>query len=153
MQNVDLVGIAQLLLLEMAKEINEVIHLVVCDGLFGVYIAKIELEIVWQESNVEKLTPFTIMEFSKFVKEIEKVKAVGAVTDEQGVELYISCISVSIRNHENNIIAAIIISHLTKNIQKQQYTKYQKTIKKFGEKISEQLGNYPTKNNLPSIFE
>jgi Transcriptional regulator len=174
MQNVDLVGIVQPLLLEMAKEINEVIHLVIRDGLFGVYVVKIEpnksitmntsigmrkklcytaygkcllldttkteLENLWQASAVEKMTPFTITEFTEFYKEIEKTQKTGFAVDEQGVELDISCISVPIRNHKKEIIAAVSISYVANNISKKQLKNYQKIIVQYGEKISAQLG-------------
>lgn len=174
MRNVDLVGIVRPLLVEMSKEINEVIHLVIRDGIFGVYVAKIEsnksitmntsvgmrkklcytaygksllsdtsqteLEKIWQESNIEKLTPFTITKFSEFYQEIEKVQKTGFAVDEQGVELDISCISTPIRNHEKQIVAAVSISYITNNIQKRQLKEYQKIIVQYGKKISAQLG-------------
>ncbi len=55
-----------------------------------------ELKVLWDSSNIEKRTPFTLTEFSDFQKELELVKERGYALDNEENEMGVRCIAANL---------------------------------------------------------
>ncbi len=85
-------------------------------------------------------TEYTIINEADFFLELEKVSHQGYAIDNQENEPGVRCIAVPIRNHQNDIIAAISISTLTSRVDDTKLEEFAVLLKQAASKLSEQMG-------------
>ncbi|MDQ6598866.1 IclR family transcriptional regulator [Bacillus salipaludis] len=101
-----------------------------------------EIQKILHGYNYTKKTEFTIINETDFLSELEKVRQQEYAIDSQENEPGVRCIAVPIRNHENQVIAAISISTLLARINETQLQEFVVLLKQTGSELSEQMG-YP----------
>lgn len=85
-------------------------------------------------------TEYTITNEADFFLELEKVSHRGYAIDNQENEPGVRCIAVPIRNHQNDIIAAISISTLTSRVDDAKLEEFAVLLKQAASELSEQMG-------------
>lgn len=85
-------------------------------------------------------TEYTITNEADFVLELEKVGHQGYAIDNQENEPGVRCIAVPIRNHQNDVIAAISISTLTSRVDDAELERFVVLLKQAASELSEQMG-------------
>lgn len=86
-------------------------------------------------------TENTINNEADFLLELEKVRYQGYSIDNQENEPGVRCIAVPIRNHLNDVIAAISISTLTSRVDDAELEEFVARLKQAASELSEQMGN------------
>ena len=64
-----------------------------------------QVQAIWEDSSIEKLTPHTIVDYTQFSEKIKEVRAKGYALDDEENELGVRCIAVS--------VPAVSYTHLT----------------------------------------
>jgi IclR family KDG regulon transcriptional repressor len=101
-----------------------------------------EIQKILHGYTYTKQTEFTITNETDFLRELEKVRQQEYAIDSQENEPGVRCIAVPIRNHENQVIAAISISTLLARVNETQLQEFAVLLKRAGSELSEQMG-YP----------
>ena len=99
-----------------------------------------EIEKVWNNSNIEKLTDKTIVDFNKFKEELKKVKENNYAEDDEENELGVRCIGAPIFNQNGDVEGAISISGPTFRFKKERVGEISKEVIKYAKLISKELG-------------
>lgn len=99
-----------------------------------------EVQKILHGYSYSKQTEFTITDDADFLLELEKVRQQGYAIDNQENEPGVRCIAVPIRNHENQVIAAISLSTLIARIDETQLKEFVVLLKQTGSELSEQMG-------------
>lgn len=84
-----------------------------CSGVGKAMAADMEesqIRDIWAESNIQKLTPHTIVEYARFLEKIDWVREKGYALDDEENELGVRCIAVSIPDYKGNPKYAFSIS-------------------------------------------
>ncbi|HIZ66249.1 MAG TPA: IclR family transcriptional regulator [Candidatus Blautia pullicola] len=84
-----------------------------CSGVGKAMAADMEEEqirSIWEHSNVRKLTPHTILDYTQFSAKIKEVKAKGYALDDEENELGVRCIAVSLPDYRGRAKYAFSIS-------------------------------------------
>ncbi len=69
-----------------------------------------EVKKLWEQSDIQKLTPYTIVDENQFFREIAKIRKLGYSLDNQENELDIRCIAVAIKDYSGKANYALSIS-------------------------------------------
>lgn len=104
------------------------------------YMKDDEIEEIWNESNVEKLTEYTITDFNEFKKCLNEVRKKRYAVDEQENEIGVRCVGTSIFNYKGEICGAISISGSIISFTKEKLEEFSKLIIEYAERISKELG-------------
>ncbi len=104
------------------------------------YLDEEEVEEIWNNSNVQKLTSNTITDFQLFKEELEKVKKQGYAEDDEENEIGVRCVGAPVFNFHGEVEGAISISGPTIRVTKDKMEKSAKAVKKYAELISKELG-------------
>ncbi len=99
-----------------------------------------EVEDIWKNSNVQKLTPNTIIDFQLFKEELEKIREQGYAEDDEENELGVRCIGAPVFNFHGEVEGAISISGPTIRVTKDKVEKIAEAVKKYADLISIELG-------------
>lgn len=99
-----------------------------------------EVEEVWENSKIEKLTKNTITDFDDFREELAKVKEKGYAEDDEENELGVRCIGAPIFNSSGEIEGAISISGPAIRVTKDKVKEFAEEVKKYADLISRELG-------------
>ncbi|OBR92344.1 transcriptional regulator KdgR [Clostridium ragsdalei P11] len=143
-ENMSLTTVALPYLRNLMEKTNEVVHLVVRDGIEMVYVFKAEpqktirmyssigkripmyctsvgkammsqmtekeVDMIWQQSNIKKLTDKTITDIGDMKKNLKEIRRKGYAIDEQENEIGIRCIGTVIKDYKGELCGAISIS-------------------------------------------
>jgi DNA-binding IclR family transcriptional regulator len=99
-----------------------------------------EVEEIWKNSNIQKLTENTITGFEEFKKELSKIKEQGYAEDDEENELGVRCIGAPVFNHNGEVEGAISISGPTIRVTKEKVGEVAEALKKYSSMISKGLG-------------
>lgn len=99
-----------------------------------------EVEDIWKNNNVQKLTPNTIIDFQLFKEELEKIREQGYAEDDEENELGVRCIGAPVFNFHGEVEGAISISGPTIRVTKDKVEKIAEAVKKYAGLISRELG-------------
>ena len=58
-----------------------------------------QIQAIWDNSTIRKLTPHTIIDYNQFLEKIKKVREKGYALDDEENELGVRCIAVSIPDY------------------------------------------------------
>ena len=104
------------------------------------YMPNDEVQEIWDNSNIIKMTEYTITTIKNFKKVLEISKASGYALDDQEVELGIKCIGVAIRDYKGLVCGAISLSCSTFSLTTENEQRYVELIISYAAKISAELG-------------
>lgn len=99
-----------------------------------------EVEEVWNNSKIEKLTEFTITDFGRMKKELEMVRQKGYAVDDEENEIGVRCIGAPVFNRFGEVEGAISISGPTIRVTEDIVEKFAKRVVKYANLISKELG-------------
>lgn len=99
-----------------------------------------EVNRIWNNSNVEKLTYNTIVDFDEFKEELKKIREKGYAVDEEENEIGVRCIGAPVFNRNGEIEGAISISGPENRVKKENIEEYANEVKKYADLISKELG-------------
>jgi IclR family KDG regulon transcriptional repressor len=164
-ERMDLVSVVEPYLKELMEKTNEVIHLAIREGSDIVYVSKMEpqksmkmytrigmrkammaymteeeVQKIWNESDVQKLTHNTIVDFSKIKENLKDVRVKEYAMDDQEVEEGIRCIGTILKDHKSGICGAISISGSIISFTEDKRSYFSKVILEYADKISKELG-------------
>lgn len=106
------------------------------------YLEEEEVREIWEMSDIQKLTEYTITNFDRMSEELEQIRARGYAVDEQENELGIRCIGAPIFDHNQEVVAAISISGPALRVTKERIKELGEAVKQYSLHISRELG-YP----------
>ncbi|WP_251862234.1 IclR family transcriptional regulator [Clostridium sp. Marseille-Q2269] len=104
------------------------------------YMEDDKIEEIWNKSNVQKLTEYTITDFNEFKKYLNKVRKNGYAVDEQENEVGVRCVGASIFNYKGEVCGAISISGSIITFTEEKLEDFSKLIIEYTHKISKELG-------------
>ena len=99
-----------------------------------------EINDVWEQSKIEKLTDKTIVDLDEFKKELEDIRKKGYAEDDEENEIGVRCIGAPIFNRNGEIEGAISVSGPTIRVTKEKVAEIAAEVKKCAELISKELG-------------
>ncbi len=99
-----------------------------------------EVEEVWNNSKIEKLTEFTITDFGRMKKELEMVRQKGYAVDDEENEIGVRCIGAPVFNRFGEVEGAISISGPTIRVTEDIVEKFATKVVKCANLISKELG-------------
>lgn len=101
-----------------------------------------EVEEIWNNSKIQRLTENTIVDFELLKKELKKVKEQGYAEDDEENELGVRCIGAPVFNHSGEVEGAISVSGPTIRVTKSKVHLFSKEVKKYADMISKELGYF-----------
>lgn len=99
-----------------------------------------EVRKIWNESDVQNLTPNTMVDFSKVKENLKDIRVKGYAMDDQEVEEGIRCIGTILKDHKSEICGAISISGSIISFTEDKISHFSKVILEYADKISRELG-------------
>lgn len=115
-----------------------------CTAMGKVILANLshdDIELVWRDSHVEKMTEFTIVSLSDLKKNLDDIRKFGYGLDNQEVELGIKCIGAPIFDYRGLVCGAISISCSTFSLSDEKEQYFIKLVIEYAKKISLELGS------------
>ncbi|GAB1761416.1 IclR family transcriptional regulator [Priestia megaterium] len=100
-----------------------------------------EIEKILAGYEYTKQTEFTITNEFEFLQELKKVQSQGYAVDNQENEPGVRCIAAPIRNHDNQVMAAISLSTLIAGVDDIQLGIFVQQLKQAASELSEQMGH------------
>jgi len=104
------------------------------------YMTDEEVENIWENTRIEKLTNNTIIEFEKLKEELQRIREKGFAEDNEENELGVRCIGAPIFNSNGDVEGAISISGPTIRVTRDKVEEFAFEIKKYAGLISTELG-------------
>lgn len=99
-----------------------------------------EVNFIWDNSNIEKLTENTVVDFNKFKENLNIIKQQGYSIDEQENEIGIRCIASPILDYSGQVCGAISISGSIISFKEEKISEFSKLITEYANEISQELG-------------
>ena len=99
-----------------------------------------EVELIWNNSHIEKLTENTVIDYEKFKENLSIIRKQGYAIDEQENEIGIRCIGTSILDYNGHVCGAISISGSIISFKEEKINEFAKLIIEYAGKISQELG-------------
>lgn len=84
-----------------------------CSGVGKAMMADMDfarIQTIWNDSDIKKLTPHTIIDYAQFLEKIKEVSTKGYALDDEENELGVRCIAVSIPDYKGRPKYAFSIS-------------------------------------------
>lgn len=104
------------------------------------YLDEGEVQRIWNNSKIEKLTEKTITDYDVFLQELSKIKKLGYAEDDEENELGVRCIGAPVFNFRGEVEGAISISGPTFRVTKEKIDEIAKEVIKYAHLISKELG-------------
>ncbi|SDK05031.1 IclR family transcriptional regulator [Natronincola ferrireducens] len=104
------------------------------------YLPEEEVERLWENSEIKRLTPHTITDLNVMKKTLKEIRQKGYALDEEENELGIRCIGAPIFNHRGELAGAISVSGPTIRVTKEVVEGYKNHILEYSKNISKELG-------------
>ena len=84
-----------------------------CSGVGKAMMADMDparIQTIWNDSDIKKLTPHTIIDYTQFLQKIKEVSTKGYALDDEENELGVRCIAVSIPDYKGRTKYAFSVS-------------------------------------------
>lgn len=104
------------------------------------YMEDDKIQEIWNKSNVQKLTEYTITDFDEFKEYLNKVRKNGYAVDEQENEIGVRCVGASIFDYKGEVCGAISISGSIITFTEEKLQDFSNFIIEYSHKISKELG-------------
>ncbi|MBI9015585.1 MAG: IclR family transcriptional regulator [Clostridiales bacterium] len=95
---------------------------------------------LWNQSEINKLTEYTITDFDSFMDEIEKIRKLGYAEDNQENELQVRCFGAAIKDYSKETIGAISISTPMIRLTEEKIELFKMLVIEYSQRISKELG-------------
>ncbi|MBF7097282.1 IclR family transcriptional regulator [Alkalibacter mobilis] len=95
---------------------------------------------IWDDSNIEQLTPKTIVDFNRFLMELEEVRDKGYALDNEENEIGVRCIGAAIKNYKGKAENAFSISAPISRMSDERVEKLAKEVIQMKTQLTEQFG-------------
>lgn len=95
---------------------------------------------VWENSDISKLTQYTITDFKQFKSALDKVKEMGYAIDEQENEIGIRCVAAAVLDYKGEVCGAVSISGSIISFKKNKIDEFSKLVVEYAKHISRELG-------------
>lgn len=95
---------------------------------------------IWDNSDIRRLTEYTITDFEEFQKELGKTKENNYAIDDEENELGVRCVGAPIFDYKGDPVAAISISGPTIRVTKDKVEEISESVIKYSKMISRELG-------------
>ncbi|MDW7674050.1 MAG: IclR family transcriptional regulator [Bacillota bacterium] len=103
-------------------------------------LPEVEVNHIWSNTEINKLTEYTITDLNKLKEELKKIKERGFAIDEEENELGVRCIGAVIYDHQGNPNAAISISGPATRMTDEKIVDSARLLLQQSMKISKELG-------------
>jgi DNA-binding IclR family transcriptional regulator len=104
------------------------------------YLPDKEIESVWENSKIEKMTEYTITDLEVFKRNLKEVEEKGYAVDNEENELGVRCIGAPVFNHTGSVEGAISVSGPTIRVTRDRIEEIANEVKKYAHLISNELG-------------
>lgn len=104
------------------------------------YLSESEIEEIWKNTNLIKLTEHTIVDFKELKEELAKIREKGYSEDDEEHELGVRCIGAPVFNRRGEVEGAISISGPTTRVTKDKVEEFASEVVKYANLISKELG-------------
>lgn len=114
-----------------------------CTGVGKVILAFMPEEFLdkyLEQEELEKLTPYTIIDKECLKKELKQIKTHGFSVDNEEIEIGLKCVAAPIRNHKEEIVGAISIAGPTSRMTLEKIEILSGVIRAVAMEISNKLG-------------
>lgn len=101
-----------------------------------------ELEEIWEQTDIEKLTEYTITNLDDMKKELKLIRERGYATDEQENEIGVRCVAIPIIDHTKKACGAISVSGPVERMTDETIEKIAQILIPISKKIRKELGYY-----------
>lgn len=91
---------------------------------------------IWERTDIVKHTDTTIVDFDKFVKELEEIRSKGYALDNEEHEMGVCCVAVVIKDVNNSPLGAISVSVPTQRLSEDLIQKLAPVVMSTANKIS-----------------
>ena len=95
---------------------------------------------IWEQSDIQKLTEYTITDYEKFCDVIAKIRRDGYSLDNEENELGVKCIAVSLKGFQGKPTYAISISAPKDRMDEERMKTFQKMILATKQAIQKEMG-------------
>ncbi|MGA9768820.1 MAG: IclR family transcriptional regulator [Blastocatellia bacterium] len=102
-----------------------------------------EVESIVKEHDLKKRTPKTITVYSKFLRDLEKVRERGYAIDDEENNSGARCVAAPVFDSFGRVVAAVGLSGATNQVDNSRLPKIVEMVKEAARKISRQLGYNP----------
>ena len=99
-----------------------------------------EVRKIWETSNIEPKTEFTILTIDQLLEELKLVRERGYSLDNEENELGVRCIAISINNYTSRADYAISISAPISRMPDERIAELAPLMKETGQKLSQEMG-------------
>jgi DNA-binding IclR family transcriptional regulator len=117
-----------------------------CTGVGKAILANLpedELKEVLDNINLEKMTPYTIIDRKELLKHLQNVREKGFAEDLEEIEVGLKCVAAPIFDHTDKAIAAISVAGPAVRMTDETRAKIAATLVGYTKEISEKLGYKP----------
>ncbi|MGF0033741.1 IclR family transcriptional regulator [Bariatricus sp. SGI.154] len=114
-----------------------------CSGVGKALLADMsddKIQHIWEQSDIRKLTDYTVTDFDKFKKIIASIRKDGYSLDNEENELGVRCIAVSLKDYRGKSHYAISISAPKDRMSDEQLKNFQKLILQIKDQIQWEMG-------------
>lgn len=116
-----------------------------CSGVGKAMLAEMpdeKVQYIWEQSDIQKLTDYTVTDFSEFKKLIDNIRKNGYAMDNEENELGVRCIAVSLRSFSGKPSYAISISAPKDRMSDERIGELKEMILETKETILKEVGGY-----------
>lgn len=116
-----------------------------CSGVGKAMLAEMpdeKVQHIWEQSDIQKLTDYTVTDFSEFMKLIDNIRKNGYAMDNEENELGVRCIAVSLRSFSGKPSYAISISAPKDRMSYERIGELKEMILETKETILKEVGGY-----------
>ncbi|NLI66557.1 MAG: IclR family transcriptional regulator [Tissierellia bacterium] len=99
-----------------------------------------EVRRIWEISEIKKFTEKTVTDYEELYRELDKIRSLGYAEDDEENELGVRCIGAPVFNYRGEVEGAISISGPTLRITKDRVEEIAKSVMKYANLISRELG-------------
>lgn len=116
------------------------VHVTAVGKALAAALPEAELEAIVKERGLRKHTPHSLTVRTKFLRELEKVRAQGYAVDDEENSVGVRCIAAPVYDAEGKVVAAFGTSGTTAQIDGANLLRVAEMVKEAARRISQQLG-------------
>lgn len=113
-----------------------------CSGVGKAIAAQLEteeLQRIWKDTEIKKRTPYTIITFSDFIKELDNIREKGYALDNEENEMGVRCIAAGLPGYEGNQPYAFSISAPINRMNDEKIEQYSHYVLETKKQLTEEL--------------
>lgn len=104
------------------------------------FMPESHVEEIWSNTNIQKLTENTIIDFERFKEELLTIRQKGFAVDDEENEIGVRCIGAPVFNIHGEVEGAISVSGPAMRVTKDRVELFAREVKRYADLISRELG-------------